>query len=96
MLSGKLIFKCGKGNCGGILKADSSEFDFENTWIDDDRSMGSEEGYEAMLEKKCPNCGEEYSISYTYTEYPVGALNFEDGPNFDKEVKDVKSTLTVF
>lgn len=96
MLSGELIFTCGKNNCGGVLKADSSEFDFENTWSDDDRGMGSEEGYEALIEKKCPNCGEEYDIGFTYTEYPVGALNYEDGPTFNKEVKDVKSTLTVF
>ncbi|MRI70265.1 hypothetical protein FDP56_07510 [Enterococcus casseliflavus] len=96
MLSGDLVFICGKSNCGGTLEADSSEFDFDNTWTEEDRGMGSEEGYEALIEKKCPNCGEEYKISYTYTEYPVGALNFEEGPMFDKEVKDVQSTLTVF
>lgn len=96
MLSGELFFTCGEKDCNGIIRVDSSEFDFENTWSDDDRGMGSELGYDAVLEKKCPKCGEEYNVSYSYTEYPVGALNFEDGPNFDKAVKDINSTLTVF
>lgn len=96
MLNGNLIFTCGNSNCGGIMEADSSEFDFENSWADEDRSMGPEVGYEASVEKKCPNCGEEYIIRYGYSEYPVGALDSEDGPIFYKEVKDVKSTLTIF
>lgn len=96
MLSGTLCFTCGKDGCNESIKIDSGEFDFQNTWSDEERSMGTEEGYEAAVYVACPNCGEEYEVSYSYSEYPIGAINFEDGPHFDKEVKKIKSTLTVF
>lgn len=96
MLSGKMKFKCSNKECSEVIELDSSDFDFQNTWSDEDRGMGTEEGYEGEVQLVCPNCNEEYEVSYEYTEYPIGAPNFEDGPKINKTVEILENTLTIF
>ncbi|MEI5994803.1 hypothetical protein [Candidatus Enterococcus mansonii] len=96
MLSGGAKFKCSNRECSEIIELNSNDFDFQNTWTDEDRGMGSEEGYEGEAQVVCPNCNEEYEVSYEYTEYPIGAPNFEEGPKFNKNVDILENTLTIF
>lgn len=96
MISGKASFKCSNKDCCEKIIINGSDFDIESTWTDNDRGMGSEEGYDGTLNVTCPNCGEKIEVLFEYTEYPAGAPNFEDGPKFDKKVSEVESTLTIF
>lgn len=96
MISGKASFICSNKDCDENFVVNGSDFDVQNTWTDEDRGMGAEEGYEGTLNVTCPKCGEEIEVTFEFTEYPVGAPNYEDGPKFDKEVSDVKSTLSIF
>ncbi|MCH4167696.1 MAG: hypothetical protein LKF42_00455 [Streptococcaceae bacterium] len=94
-LTGFVIVKCGKSLCDGTVESDSGEFDLQQTWTDEDRGMGEEIFYSAEVYKKCPECGEEYTLSFECSEYPAGAPNYEDfGVN--KDAKVIKNTLSIF
>lgn len=100
-LNGKLKFRCTEDNLVDLIEVAAEDFDFENTWTDEDRGMGSEMGFEATVEAYCPNCNKEYQVYYMYTEYPVGAPNYEEFSIKDKNGEEVnveilENTLTVF
>ena len=100
-LKGKLKFNCIESDNVGLVEVVAEDFDFENTWTDDDRGMGTESGFEATVETTCPNCNREYQVHYMYTEYPQGAPNFEEFSIRDNngEVIDVEileNSLTIF
>lgn len=96
MLSGKVTFKCSNVECQEVMHVNSSDFDIDCTWSDENRGMGQENGYEGNITINCPACGEEIEVKYEYTEYPIGSPNFEDGPNFNKEVTVLENTLTIY
>ena len=100
-LEGKLIFKCVESDHVGLVEVVAGDFDFENTWTEPDRGMGTESGFEATVETTCPNCNREYQVHYMYTEYPQGAPNFEEfsirdnnGEEIDVEI--LENSLTIF
>jgi hypothetical protein len=100
-LNGKLKFKCVENNHEDIIEVVAEDFNFENTWTDEDRGMGSEEGFEATVETLCPNCDKEYQVNYMYTEYPVGAPNCEEFSIRSKNgeeanVEILENSLTIF
>lgn len=91
-LKGSLVFKC---NCGEKIEINSSDFDFDNTWTDEDRGMGDEIGFEAEVYSACPSCDKVHTIKYEFSEYPVGAINYEN-LIIDNDIEVVLSTLTMF
>lgn len=100
-LKGKLKFNCIESDHVGLVAVVAEDFDFENTWTENDRGMGAESGFEATVETTCPNCNREYQVYYMYTEYPQGAPNFEElsirdtnGEEIDVEI--LENSLTIF
>ncbi|WP_415367942.1 hypothetical protein [Erysipelothrix rhusiopathiae] len=91
-LKGTLLFKC---HCGNEVKVNSNDFDFVNTWSDEDRGMGTEFGFDSEIDPTCTLCGKSHTIKFEYTEYPVGAINYEN-LIIDKDVEVLESTLTMF
>lgn len=100
-LSGHLIFRfLGEGN-QSLIKVNAEEFELENTWTDEDRGMGSEIGYESVVEINHPSNDKKYQIRFECSEYPVGAPNYEDLSIIDENgdsanVEIIENTLTIF
>ncbi len=73
--SNYLKFKC--NNCGRIYKYDESEFDLDFECVGgSERSMGSENQYQAQEHFKC-SCGNEIDVIFEVWEYPLGVHNYD-------------------
>nr|WP_305069678.1 hypothetical protein [Flavobacterium covae] len=74
--SNYLKFKC--NNCGRIHKYDESEFNLEFECVGgSERSMGSENQYQAEEHFKC-SCGNEIDVKFELWEYPTGIHNYDN------------------
>lgn len=74
--SNYLKFKC--NSCGRIHKYDESEFNLDFDCISSsERSMGTENQYEAEEHFKC-SCGNEIEVKFELWEYPEGVHNYDN------------------
>ena len=99
-LNGYLVFRFLDDDNRELIKIDAKEFEIENTWTNENRGMGAENGYESVIQINHPSNDKEYQIRLEFTEYPIGALNYKKLSIIDEEEKDaeveiVKNTLNI-
>lgn len=61
--------------CGAQNRIDVAD---ESTVSCDERQMGPENLYEFDFEEYCTSCEKAFQVSGYISEYPIGALNFEE------------------
>lgn len=61
--------------CDSSVRVDLED---ECTVSTDERQMGPENLYEFDYEETCPSCDQPFQVVGYISEYPAGALNFED------------------
>ncbi|MCI5128929.1 MAG: hypothetical protein D3905_09840 [Candidatus Electrothrix sp. AS4_5] len=64
-------------NCDQTNSYDCADVEWECVGGSEDRSMGAENEYEAIIEDNC-SCGQNITITFSCWEYPIGAENHSD------------------
>ena len=88
-------------HCGHHFTVDKNDFDFDwEVTGGSEREMGEEKEYECTESIKCPECGEECSITFHVWEYPIGSYNSDDietdGCEIDKRDIDLSEHISFF
>ncbi len=76
-MSYMLELKCDACNC--TFKIDLEDYDLSWEVVEsDERSMGTELHYQAVLDVECPECEAPIVLTLDVWEYPIGMFNVDE------------------